>query len=83
MYFKTESVGVASHALPTPDSGGSSPCEETRKLKSVVQVVGMEEPKRAEVKEMGPEAGGAPMEAMETMGGDSGGDGVKGESGEP
>ncbi len=89
MYFKAESVGVASHAHLTGDSGGSSPCDETRRLKSVVRVVSMEEPKSTEFKEVEPGAGGAAaMEDMETVGGRGGGgdgegDGVKGESGEP
>jgi hypothetical protein len=87
MYFKAESVGVASHAQLTADSGSSSPCEETRRLKSVVRVVSMEEPKSAEFKEVEPVAGGAAaVEDMETVGGGGGdgeGDGVKGESGEP
>lgn len=87
MYFKAESGGVASYAQPTVDSGGSSPCEETGKLKSVVWVVGGE--KRGESTECRTaKAETAVVEDMETVGGttageDSEGDGVKGEGGEP
>ena len=86
MYFKAESVGVASHAQPTADSGDNSPSEEMGKLKSVVQVVGQEKTESRECEEVKREAGGTAAEDMETVGGggdDSEGDGMEGESGEP
>lgn len=88
MYFKAESVGVASYAQPTADSDGSSPFEETGKLKSVVQVVGQENTENTEC-EVKPEATGdtAVEDMEETVGGASdgreGSDGMEGEKGEP
>lgn len=86
MYFKAESVGVASHAQPMADSGASSPSDDTGKLKSVVQVVGQENTNNTE-SEVKPEAGDTTMEDMETVGeasdGGEGGDGMEGEKGEP
>lgn len=81
MYCKAESVGVASHIQAITDSGGSSPSEDTGKLKSVVQVVSMENIESSECDEVKPETA---EEDMETVGGardDGEGDGVKGEGG--
>ena len=86
MYFKAELMGVASHARPTTDSGDSSPCEDTGKLKSVVQVVGQDRTESTECEEVKPEAGDTAVEDMETVGGDGDygeGDGAEGESGGP
>ena len=86
MYFKAESIGVASHTQPTADSGDSSPREEVGRLKSVVQVVGQEKTESTECEEVKPAAGDTAVEDMETVGGDGDdgeNDGVEGESGEP